>query len=481
MRRPDQTVQHQGKFFVNLRQILTFLGVEGMPGGFPRRPPIRIGRHISAGLVALAGVVLCAPASAGGLSFIDWLTTVGQDTTTVEKSTPYGPEGDRQAPSAASEAVAVEVIGDRESTLFQLTLSRGVTAEVYSLANPYRVVIDLPNLSFRLPEEAGRTGRGLVSAFRYGQFAEGKARIVMDTEGPVAIAKAAMTNARDGNGVVLTVELKPSDPAAFGQGTGGGKREQSPGGSLSESVEVPAKRNPGQAKPVIVIDPGHGGIDPGAVGSGNLLEKDLVLKVARKVRDRLLQKGRYDVIMTRSSDVFVSLSQRLAISRQSGSDLFISIHADSIEEAYAQNIKGATIYTLSERASDAQARAMADKENASDLIAGLDVSDGEEGHQVKNILIDLMKRETANFSAEFSRTLVRKMRRNVSLSRDPERSAAFKVLKQPHAPSVLVELGYLSNAEEAERMQSAQWQDKVVGSITGAVDAYFVKRTVGSP
>ena len=124
---------------------------------------------------------------------------------------------------------------------------------------------------------------------------------------------------------------------------------------------------------------------------------------------------------------------------------------------------------------------MADKENASDLIAGLDVSDGEEGHQVKNILIDLMKRETANFSAEFSRTLVRKMRRNVSLSRDPERSAAFKVLKQPHAPSVLVELGYLSNAEEAERMQSAQWQDKVVGSITGAVDAYFVKRTVGSP
>jgi N-acetylmuramoyl-L-alanine amidase len=185
--------------------------------------------------------------------------------------------------------------------------------------------------------------------------------------------------------------------------------------------------------------------------------------------------------MTRASDVFVSLSERLAISRRSGSDLFISVHADSIEDTFAQSIKGATIYTLSERASDAEARAMAEKENASDLIAGLDVSDGEEGHQVKNILIDLIKRETANFSAEFSRTLVRKLRTNVSLSRDPERSAAFKVLKQPHAPSVLVELGYLSNAEEARKMQSVEWQDKVVTSIVAAVDAYFSKRTVGTP
>ena len=452
-----------------------------MPGGVSKRPPMRNARWFLVVGMALAGGLGSGPAWAGGLSFMDWLTTAGSETTTVEKAPRSVPTQEQPRSPIQSEAVAVDVIGDRERSLFQLTLSRGVTAEVYSLASPYRVIIDLPNVSFQLPEEAGRKGRGLVTTFRFGQLAEGRARIVMDTDGPVAIAKAAMTNARDGGGVVLTVELTRSDPAAFGTGTGSSKRDAAAAGSLSESLEVPAKKPPGQNKPVIVIDPGHGGIDPGAVGADKLLEKDLVLKVARKVRARLLEKGRYDVVMTRASDVFVSLSERLAISRRSGSDLFISVHADSIEDTFAQSIKGATIYTLSERASDAEARAMAEKENASDLIAGLDVSDGEEGHQVKNILIDLIKRETANFSAEFSRTLVRKLRTNVSLSRDPERSAAFKVLKQPHAPSVLVELGYLSNAEEARKMQSVEWQDKVVTSIVAAVDAYFSKRTVGTP
>jgi N-acetylmuramoyl-L-alanine amidase len=180
--------------------------------------------------------------------------------------------------------------------------------------------------------------------------------------------------------------------------------------------------------------------------------------------------------MTRARDVFVSLSDRLAISRKAQSDLFISIHADSIESTYAQSIKGATIYTLSERASDAEARAIAEKENASDLIAGLDVAKGEDNDDVKNILIDLMKRETANFSAEFSRTLVRSLKSNVSLSRDPERAAAFKVLRQTHAPSVLVELGYVSNPDESRQMQSAAWQAKVAASIAAAVEAYFAKR-----
>ncbi len=416
-------------------------------------------------IVALAATVLAAaqgPAAA-------------QLETTFEKNVAASESPNSAATVVvSSEATALDVLGDRKKTVLQLTLTRGVTAEVYSLANPYRVIVDLPRVGFQLPPDAGRDGRGLVSAFRYGQFAEGKARIVLDTVGPVAIAKAAMTNARTGSGVVLTVELQSTNAAAFGEGTGSGRQPTGQAPPLASPAAAIATGS--TDKPIIMIDPGHGGIDPGAVGAGNLLEKNLVLAVAKRVQAQLQRSGRYTVIMTRDSDVFISLNERLALSRQAQSDLFISIHADSIEQTYAQSIKGATIYTLSERASDAQARAIAEKENSSDLVAGLDVAKGEDNTDVKNILIDLMKRETANFSAEFSRTLVRKLKSNVSLSRDPQRSAAFKVLRQTHAPSVLVELGYVSNAEDSRQMQAADWQDKVSKSIVAAVDVFFDKR-----
>ena len=170
------------------------------------------------------------------------------------------------------------------------------------------------------------------------------------------------------------------------------------------------------------------------------------------------------------------------MSAEFGSDLFISLHADSISEvAFAQNIRGATVYTLSERASDEQARLMAEKENASDLIAGLEGM-GESGKdQVKNILIDLLKRETSNFSADFSNLLVNKLSKSIVLSRDPQRAAAFKVLKQPNAPSVLVELGYMSNARDQLEMTTEAWQSKVAQSIAAAVENFFAKRMSEQP
>lgn len=445
-----------------------------MPGGLPKQ----VRAVVAAALVAAASPWL---GSSGAIAqselpvIFQWLAAGTRADSVVEKKT--FEQAEPILTSHVSEAIAAEVLGDKSETVFQLTLTRGVTAEVYSLANPYRVIIDLPDVGFTLPADAGRNGRGLVQAYRYGQFAEAKARIVLDTTGPVTIAKAAMINARSGSGVVLTVELRPSNAAAFGEGTGGGRKA---GETATSAVPIdPAPATPQKAdqdRPVIVIDPGHGGIDPGAVGAGDLLEKHLVLAVAKRVQEQLESTGRYSVVMTRARDVFVSLSDRLAISLKAHSDLFISIHADSIESTYAQSIKGATIYTLSERASDAEARAIAEKENASDLIAGLDVAKGEDNDDVKNILIDLMKRETANFSAEFSRTLVRSLKSNVSLSRDPERAAAFKVLRQTHAPSVLVELGYVSNPDESRQMQSVEWQAKVAASIVAAVDAYFAKR-----
>ena len=436
-------------------------------------------------LLVLAIIFCAAPALAadGPGAFVTTTTEVAK-----------GAVQDMEAASF-SEAVSAEVIGDQKLTLFQLTLTKGVPAEIFSVSGPYRVIVDLPDVGFRLPSNLGQSSRGLVTAFRFGQFAERKARIVIDTSGPVKIAKATMTTARGGGGVVLAIELVPTDSATFAET----EAAQQPAPQTTAAERAPVAKTPpdrsettaaigtlparpDSAKPLILIDPGHGGVDPGAVGAGDAKEKDVVLAVARKLKAILQASGKYEVHMTRSSDVFVSLDERLEISRSLAANLFISLHADSIDQPeLAQSVAGATVYTMSERATDAAARAKAEKENASDLIAGLKVANAEENADVMNILLDLVKRETANFSAEFSRSLVGQMRRKVSLARNPQKSAAFKVLRQVNTPSVLIELGYISNPEEAQEMTSAAFQDRVSRSVAAAIDDFFSRRRASTP
>ncbi len=387
------------------------------------------------------------------------------------------------APAQAAEAAfatRADVSGDHLRTTFRLDLSAGVTAEIYTLANPYRVIVDLPDVTFHLPDGTGQETHGLVRTFRYGLFAEHKARVVLDTTGPVRIEHAAMTARPDGKGIVFAFDMVTTDPASFGTGTGAGKAAEAPAPPPAPPRKADAVKPDGKA--VIMIDPGHGGIDGGAVSASGLLEKEVVLAAAAELERQLTATGRYDVRTTRTSDVFVSLDQRLKLSVAQSIDLFISLHADSLSKEHgAQVVRGATIYTLSERASDEHARRMAEKENASDLIAGLNVIDGEGDDEVRSILFDLMSRETANFSADFSNVLMRKLKSATSLAREPQRAAAFKVLKQSHAPSVLIELGYLSNPEDEALLKSPAWRRKIAGSITAAVDAYFAKRTAASP
>lgn len=383
-------------------------------------------------------------------------------------------------PSNAVQAIRAELSGDTKQTVFHLQLTKGVTAEVFTLANPYRVIVDLPDVGFQLPESTGHKGQGLVTAFRYGQFAEGKARIVLDAGRPVLISKAEMTSMTTG-GVELAVALVPTTQQAFGNGTGTPPPEPEKTAAANTAAASSIPTRPAGTKPVILIDPGHGGIDGGAVGSPKLIEKNVVLAIAKELQQQLIKTNRFDVRMTRSTDVFVSLDRRLRLSREHSADLFISLHADSIADPqFVQQVRGATVYTLSERASDEQAQRMAEKENASDLIAGIDGSAHETGGEVKGILIDLMKRETANYSADFSSTLVGKLKKTVHLSRDPQRSAAFKVLKQTQAPSVLIELGYLSHDDDQKLLGSPSWQRSTAGSIAQAVDAFFSKRNVGA-
>lgn len=377
-------------------------------------------------------------------------------------------------------ATAARVSGDAQSAKFELDLSRGLAVEVFTLANPYRVIIDIPNIAFELPQGTGALTPGLVSAFRYGLFAEDKGRVVIDTRGPVKISSALMANSPGGEGVTLSVIMEPTGAAAFGSGTGAIPAAEPR--NVSEPVVANAKKAR-KTLPVIVIDPGHGGIDPGASGVGNIQEKAVVLAVALLLKAELGRLGRFDVRLTRSSDVFISLDRRAKFSSDAGADLFISLHADSIEEkTAAEAVSGATVYTLSERASDEQARLRAEKENASDVIAGLQKStDGAPSEQVKNILIDLLKRETSNFSAEFSRVLVTRLSKAIAMARDSQRSAAFKVLKQPDVPAVLIELGYLSNSKDGENLAAAGWQKQAAVAIALAVQTFFSKKTSGHP
>lgn len=225
-------------------------------------------------------------------------------------------------------------------------------------------------------------------------------------------------------------------------------------------------------RPTIVIDPGHGGVDPGARSLTGADEKDIALAYAHELRRRLLATGRYRVVMTREKDVFVRLRDRVAFAQRMGGDLFVSIHANNHR---SRRIRGASVYTLSEKASDAEAEALATKENKADIIAGLDFSDQSE--EVNKILIDLAQRETMNRSKLFANMLVKKLGSVTRLLRNTHRFAGFAVLKSPVVASVLVEIGYLSNAKEERLLRNASHRAKVANATIQAIDDFFKRQS----
>lgn len=370
---------------------------------------------------------------------------------------------------AATTATATDLMitAARKGTTISIAVSKPVDISAFTLPDPYRIILDVADLGFDLPKTLP-TG-GLVTAIRYGLLAPGRSRIVMDVSAPVRIARAEAVPVLSGAGANIVVVLEPTDRSKF-------MAALQPKEPPATPAAAGKPQTTGGGKPVVVIDPGHGGLDPGALGQNGIREKDLTLAVSRQVRSQLMAKGRYDVRMTRPGDEFISLDQRVAFSQAADADLFVSIHADSVgDDSLAQAVRGASVYTLSAEASHKQAKVLAEKENSADLRAGLTAAAGSGGDQIKSILFDLMQREAHNFSNEIRGLLVSNLKRSVALAKEPARSAAFKVLQQSHAPSVLIELGYLSHTEDATLLQSPEWQRQVASSIVAAIEQYFAK------
>jgi N-acetylmuramoyl-L-alanine amidase len=242
--------------------------------------------------------------------------------------------------------------------------------------------------------------------------------------------------------------------------------------AAAEAAAAPKPAAPADLRPVVVIDPGHGGIDNGTQASGES-EKNLVLGFGLALRDRIEKSGKYRVVMTRTDDTFIPLADRVQIARNQAAALFVSIHADALPH-HEGDAQGATIYTLSDRASDAEAERLAEAENKADAIGGVNLT--EEPTEVADILIDLAQRETRTFSNRFARLLMGEMKNTVRMHKHPLKSAGFKVLKAPDVPSVLIELGYVSNKGDLEHLVSENWRSRTVGSMAQAIDTFFAKR-----
>jgi N-acetylmuramoyl-L-alanine amidase len=363
--------------------------------------------------------------------------------------------------------------GDDKQTRFVLDLDRKVDIAAFTLADPYRVVVDLPQVVFKLPAHAGERGRGLVKAFRYGLIMQGGSRIVLDAKGPVRVEKPFVLAAAEGQPARLVLDLSPIDRDSFLHNIEINTRPR----HVSTKQSDVARHVADDPRPLIVIDPGHGGIDSGTKGLDGQDEKDIVLAFGLKLRETLEKGGKYRVAMTRSVDTFVPLTERVQFARQRSASLFISIHADSVPRSEGQ-AEGASVYTLSEHASDSEAGRLADKENKSDIIAGVDLS--SEPNDVANILIDLAQRETKTFSVQFARTLINDIKPTTPLHLRPVKSAGFIVLKAPDVPSVLVELGYMSTRGDLKNLVSPEWRARTATSMARAIDDFFAQRLVGA-
>ena len=440
---------------------------------------MRKARNIALGIVAclLVGVAAAQDSPAPKPQTVDdVIAKILRETPATDyPAAQKGGAAGTQAPAPEPIVMGARIGEHPDRTRFVVELSDPVDIRTFTLTSPNRVVIDMPAVQWHLEGPPRPSGHGAVRSYRYGLFRPGNSRFVIDLDQPVAVADALVLPPENGLGYRIVIDLFPTTQAKFDR-TAGWPADLKAREYAAEQMATPTQQPTASpsAKKIVVIDPGHGGIDSGTVGVEGTMEKDVVLAEGVKLRKTLQAHG-YLVHMTRDSDVFIPLRQRVNMARSWHADLFISIHADSIHDP---NVDGLSIYTLSDRGSDKEAAALAAKENQSDVIAGVDLSG--DNSAVAPILIDLAQRDTMNKSSRFAETAIAELSRATDiLPRQPHRSAAFAVLKAPDVPAVLVELGYLSSPHDAEQMKTAAWRDGVADAIAGAVDRHFATAAAG--
>ncbi len=345
--------------------------------------------------------------------------------------------------------------------------------KVFLLNEPRRLVVDTKNIDVSPKIEKAIDANGFVAATRLGAAGVGGVRIVFDLLKPVTVKKVFMLPPQSKFSWRFVVDLELSTEREFAKHVGNDHavstdayEQGTPSIKMaSGKASAPVKRS---NKKIIVLDPGHGGVDPGAIGVSGVYEKNITLAMARELKAELDKSGKYTVYLTRNRDVFIPLRDRVKISRRHDADLFLSIHADS---AANKRATGLSVYTLSEKASDKEAAALAEKENKADIVAGLNFA--EHSKEVSDVLLNLAQRETLNRSSEFATFMVQEMRKSTHTLDNTHRFAGFAVLKAPDVPSVLMELGYLSNRTEEKLLQQKSYRKKLAVSAVRAIDRYF--------
>ncbi len=393
--------------------------------------------------------------------------------------------------------VRLGVTSSRETRLV-IELDQSTKFQAFVLDAPYRVVVDLPKAGWKAPSSAMRKNNPLITGYRSGALADGSVRIVLDVQAPLDMSEPFLLPPSDGvTGWRLVFDFRRSTPDKFlalkgrlfeGQAPPVSNSAAAAPSSVTAAAVVPSvvaaarlaaplpEKKPvsGFKKRTIILDAGHGGGDPGAVGEEKIIEKNITLAVARELKAQLEGTGRYKVVLTRTRDAYIPLRRRVAIAREEGGDLFISLHADKIGR---KGVQGASVYTLSEEASDEETAMLAEDANNSGIIAGVDLASQTE--EVADILVDLAMRDKMNQSNYFAEVLIKTFKNDaIRMVHNGHRSAGFAVLKAPDIPSVLVELGFLSNPREARLLNSPAFQRKMAAAILSGVEQYFRKMDV---
>lgn len=420
------------------------------------------------------------------------------------------------AHAASGPAVLGVRLGEHpDKTRFVLELTEAVEFRVSTLADPYRVALDLPQLTWRTSDVP--VSAGLVKGWRQTGSDARTMRLILELGGPVHVREAFLLPPQDGRQARLVIDLVPTGHAAFLAGVERQGADPAPRAGMVSEAEVlavsasaaaemrptaqvaalasaaapippapdlvppaavlaaiplppplPTDRLRPAAKPMVVIDAGHGGPDPGATSVSGEYEKTITLAMARELRRQLLATGRYRVTLTRDDDVFIRLRDRVTLARAAGADLFISLHADAIG---SRDVRGLSVYTLSDKASDREAANLAARENRADALGGIDLA--VESDEVASILIDLARRDTMNHSRRFANLVIKEFGRVATTLPRPHRSAGFAVLTAPDVPSVLIEMGYLSSPKDARLLMQAEHRGRLARAILKGIDGYF--------